>query len=597
MSVEFIPVRFVATGATGTVPEEKLAYYLGRGYVQITDEELENTPFPYVRSIGNLAGEITIEELLAAISDGVEGVSDVAIAALRAALVGGAPDLLNTLDELSAAIGDDPNYAATIATALGQRVTTAGLDAAVVALLNNPGSAVAVKDSASIAGAVVPSSQTAVRAKAGMALRSLTVALGVVATTPVDICFAGGDSWVNGVNAGKWDNTYPSQLLAMMRAAYQPDTVVGGKGFIPITNNVALADHPLTGITGTTFVSNDYGLALDTLVMFGGATATVAIPAGTTGWDIVSTNVAAFSGVFNYTLDGVAGTPVNTSLGANESGMLQQGIRGLDPKVPHSLVITAVDPIVLDGFVHYNGDEAAGARVWNGGHSAYSLKNFLDKPNWETALKRIQPKVIVGPSGNNDAFQGRTPTQYAADLVNYLARVRAVVTVPPVIVLPIYPDLNMSTSGFPASDYAAVQRAAAAADSMVVVADMSLPFGPWANDTRGGLMGADKVHPSGRGAYGLAAQAIWDALALRTARYFAGLSAAAQAANIATVARMLLPDGITYNGDGTIATSTTGGITTTYTWNTDGTIATEARDGKTKTYTYASGVLTGSTVA
>jgi len=60
----------------------------------------------------------------------------------------------------------------------------------------------------------------------------------------------------------------------------------------------------------------------------------------------------------------------------------------------------------------------------------------------------------------------------------------------------------------------------------------------------------------------------------------------------------LLPDGFTYNADGTIATSTEGGIATTYTWNADGSIATETRLGKTKTYTYdASGRLTGSTVA
>ena len=60
----------------------------------------------------------------------------------------------------------------------------------------------------------------------------------------------------------------------------------------------------------------------------------------------------------------------------------------------------------------------------------------------------------------------------------------------------------------------------------------------------------------------------------------------------------LRPDGLTYNSDDTIATSTEGGITTTYTWNADGTINTEERLGKTKTYTYdGSGRLTGSAVA
>lgn len=39
-----------------------------------------------------------------------------------AALVAGSPALLDTLDEVAAAIGDDPNFAATITTALGNRV-------------------------------------------------------------------------------------------------------------------------------------------------------------------------------------------------------------------------------------------------------------------------------------------------------------------------------------------------------------------------------------------------------------------------------------------------------------------------------------------
>lgn len=44
------------------------------------------------------------------------------ISAAIDALVDGAPGLLDTLEELSAALGDDPNFAATTATALGNRV-------------------------------------------------------------------------------------------------------------------------------------------------------------------------------------------------------------------------------------------------------------------------------------------------------------------------------------------------------------------------------------------------------------------------------------------------------------------------------------------
>jgi hypothetical protein len=43
-----------------------------------------------------------------------------------AALVGGAPELLDTLNELAAAIGDDENFAANLATSVGERVAKAG---------------------------------------------------------------------------------------------------------------------------------------------------------------------------------------------------------------------------------------------------------------------------------------------------------------------------------------------------------------------------------------------------------------------------------------------------------------------------------------
>lgn len=56
------------------------------------------------------------------------------------------------------------------------------------------------------------------------------------------------------------------------------------------------------------------------------------------------------------------------------------------------------------------------------------------------------------------------------------------------------------------------------------------------------------------------------------------------------------PDGITYNPDGTVANSTSGGIETVYTWNTDGTVNTETSLGLRKTWVYTNGLPTSSTV-
>jgi len=47
---------------------------------------------------------------------------DADIAAARASLVDSSPEMLDTLNELSAALGDDANFAATTSTAIGNRI-------------------------------------------------------------------------------------------------------------------------------------------------------------------------------------------------------------------------------------------------------------------------------------------------------------------------------------------------------------------------------------------------------------------------------------------------------------------------------------------
>jgi YD repeat-containing protein len=51
---------------------------------------------------------------------------------------------------------------------------------------------------------------------------------------------------------------------------------------------------------------------------------------------------------------------------------------------------------------------------------------------------------------------------------------------------------------------------------------------------------------------------------------------------------------VTYNADGSVASTIEDGVTTTFTYNTDGTVKTQTRAGVTKTFTYnAAGNVTG----
>jgi len=69
--------------------------------------------------------------------------------------------------------------------------------------------------------------------------------------------------------------------------------------------------------------------------------------------------------------------------------------------------------------------------------------------------------------------------------------------------------------------------------------------------------------------------------------------AAQHTADDSTYGTLLTPvETIAYNGDGTVASQTIGGVATTYTYNGDGTVATETRSGVTRTYTYTGANLT-----
>lgn len=133
---------------------------VGTTHFQARSTELDNlaaqTSTAYGRQFLTLANQAALMSLVAMGSETAAGILELAStteatagtdttravtpAGLQAALnsfrndlVNGAPGLLDTLDEIAAALGDDPNFATTVTTALGNRVRTdtaaQGLDA------------------------------------------------------------------------------------------------------------------------------------------------------------------------------------------------------------------------------------------------------------------------------------------------------------------------------------------------------------------------------------------------------------------------------------------------------------------------------------
>lgn len=72
--------------------------------------------------------QVLSDTFTAALADAVAGLREDIQTAIRE-LIDNAPEAMNSLKELSAALGDNPNFATEIATALGQRVTIEALKA------------------------------------------------------------------------------------------------------------------------------------------------------------------------------------------------------------------------------------------------------------------------------------------------------------------------------------------------------------------------------------------------------------------------------------------------------------------------------------
>ncbi|QDH48047.1 hypothetical protein SEA_DEJAVU_42 [Microbacterium Phage DejaVu] len=76
------------------------------------------------------AGAVIDDDVVSSLSVWSSAKTDAEIKAAVAAVVNGAPEALDTLNELAAALGDDPNFATTIASQIGGKANTVHTHAA-----------------------------------------------------------------------------------------------------------------------------------------------------------------------------------------------------------------------------------------------------------------------------------------------------------------------------------------------------------------------------------------------------------------------------------------------------------------------------------
>jgi lysophospholipase L1-like esterase len=246
-------------------------------------------------------------------------------------------------------------------------------------------------------------------------LRTWLAALAKRDTGPADV-FALGDSITEGVGVSSKGARWVELLLTNLRAWAQPAGVTGGEGFVPIAYNLNNFQQrwTITGTFGTNVFAQSYGPGLRAYQLNSGVTASLTFTG--TGCDILYPK-GSWGGTMQVSVDGGAATNVPQFNATAADGFRYQGIRGLDPGVPHTVTVTASGVILLSGAVVYNGDEAQGVRLLEAGKSGITCASFVTNlAAVQAQATTLAPSLVLINLGTNDYNAGTTAAAFQTSL-------------------------------------------------------------------------------------------------------------------------------------------------------------------------------------
>lgn len=333
--------------------------------------------------------------------------------------------------------------------------------------------------------------QTAVNAKA---LRRFHVSL-TDQSTPTDIVVV-GDSITEGLGASSWRKRWVNVLQDRLRASFNPPNVPGGAGYFNGWNQSGYPDWPCDPSNPVT--DTNFGLGRQSLIMTtNGDSAIFETTPVITGFDLVVVKTSDASGAtqIQYSVDGGATVTVDLTDASVSRGGYHLPVRGLEQGEHALIVASAAGNVIFEGIAYFNGDEETGVRVWEGGQSGFRAADYTAPNNlWLQSLIDIQPSLVILAVGSNDYETGRTTSQFSDDVVEICTGVETVLGYRPSFALVAY--YERSHAGW--EEFRQAYRDLSVSQNAALI-DVSPSFGPWEDDTRGGLMAADKHHPSDAG--------------------------------------------------------------------------------------------------
>jgi len=253
--------------------------------------------------------------------------------------------------------------------------------------------------------------------------------------------------------------------------------------------------------TGTTANNDAFGIGRRAVDLSTGAVATSSFEG--TGVDVHY--ITSFgTGVIEVRVDGVllANPSTNNGVGYDDGYII--ALRNLSPGT-HTLTITANGGTVTwEGFKPYNGDEAVGIHLYEGGSSGsmagnWDSNNFggpVDFKRWPKAYAAISPHLIVIALGINDRGWNFAPAQLKTNLASIISVLRTNMATQPSFLLVAYPEPSQSNVTYAWEDYVESMRQLTAGDDEIALLDISRAGEKY---TESAESYADTIHPNTAG--------------------------------------------------------------------------------------------------
>lgn len=328
-------------------------------------------------------------------------------------------------------------------------------------------------------------------------LAPFAAALAAATSSPVDILCI-GDSLTLGQAASSTAARWPDLLGAALAATYDP-THAAAIHYPPVWDAARPFANPWVN-TGSPTTNVHFGPGRIAGNLTTGKTMSYTFSG--TGFDLYYAQGPAGSGFgeFSYAVDGGAPTTVDAR-DATMLGSRRVRVTGLSAGT-HTIALAPVSASVpIEGVIGYDGTEASGIRIWNGGHGGYTSANFNDaaEPHWVDILDTVTPDLVTIMLGVNDCYLTTvSAVDFRTNLEAIIANVRAGTSGDPTFLLvAAYQALNRTTW----SDYVNAMSALVAADThgRVVLLSLVPDFGGYVDVSAGTYIDSDRIHPTTAG--------------------------------------------------------------------------------------------------